>query len=139
MARAGRPNKLTPEVNAEIAAELAVAIPKTIAFEARGMERHALDRWLKNRQFHAIYEEKRRQVLEGWLRRLEAAPWQATAWLLERVYKEDFAHAGCFLFTATSLESSSHHYQRAALIHRDRTEQRHDSGYTQVGSCVAAS
>jgi hypothetical protein len=58
MSKAGRPSKLTPEVKAESAAEIAIGIPKTIALEASGMERHAFDRWLKDRQFRAIYGEK---------------------------------------------------------------------------------
>jgi len=91
MPRAGRPNKLTDEEKAEVAAEIAAGIPKTVALGARGLERHALDECLKKPKFSTVYGQKRREVIERWLQRLEKGPWQATAWLLERIYKEDFA------------------------------------------------
>jgi hypothetical protein len=93
MPRAGRPDKLTDEEKAEVAAEIAAGVPKTVALGARGLERHAFDEWLKKPKFSTVYGQKRREVIERWLKRLEAAPWQATAWLLERIYKEDFAQA----------------------------------------------
>lgn len=100
---AGRPPKLTPEVQTRIVEALSAGVPRTLACKVAGINYATFKRWMVKgakpkgskqfRAFCAIIKKTEAEIVESYCKTIKTASaksWQAAAWWLER------SHPGLF-------------------------------------------
>lgn len=100
---AGRPTKLTPEVEADLVLLLGAGVPNTIAARAVGVSERSVERWMQGDLRQRVAEARARgqaqadAASEARLVVLIALAakenWRAAAWLLSRRWPERWGGA----------------------------------------------